>query len=78
MLRIGLGLGIGLAVATVLDLQGVAKAVLVMQCAMPVVVYSYLLAQRWDNGPEEIAGLVVVSTWVAVFSMPLILKFMIP
>jgi len=38
---------------------------------MPVDVSSYGFAQRCDNEPDEVAGLVAVSTWSAALSLPL-------
>jgi predicted permease len=76
-LRIGGGACIGFAVAALFDLSGTAASVLVLQCSMPVAVYNYLFAQRWNNQPEEIAGLVVVSTFAAAFTIPALLSFML-
>jgi malate permease and related proteins len=71
--RIGIGGAIGVVVAALLRLDGVAASVLIMQCAMPVAVYNYLFAQKWNNQPEEVAGLVVTSTIASVFSVPVLL-----
>ena len=44
-----------------------------MQSAMPVAVSSYLFAQQYERKPEEVAGMVVVSTAVSFVTLPLIL-----
>lgn len=75
-LRIGMGAGLGLGIALAFGLGGTARAILIMQCAMPVAVYNYLFAQRWDNQPEEVAGVVVVSTFASVLSTPALLHFL--
>jgi malate permease and related proteins len=72
-LRISMGVGIGFAVTTLFGLHGVAKEALIQQSAMPVAVFNYLFALRWDNHPEEIAGLVVVSTMLAIITTPALL-----
>jgi predicted permease len=72
-LRIGMGVAIGFAVTTLFGLHGVAKEALIQQSAMPVAVFNYLFALRWDNHPEEIAGLVVVSTLLAIVTTPVLL-----
>ena len=77
MFRVLAGAGIGVFVAVVLQLSETARNVLVLQCAMPVAVLSYIFAQRWDNEPEEVAGLVAVSTWSAAFSVPVMLCLMV-
>jgi malate permease and related proteins len=76
VLRIGTGSCIGLVTALLCQLDATARAVLIMQCAMPVAVYNYLFAQRWDNQPEEVASLVVVSTLASIFSVPALLHFL--
>ena len=77
MFRVLAGAGIGVLVALVLELSETARNVLILQCAMPVAVLSYIFAQRWDNEPEEVASLVVVSTWSAAFSVPVMLSLMV-
>lgn len=76
--RIVMGAGVGLAIALLLRLDGVARSILIMQCAMPVAVYNYLFAQRWNNQPEEVAGLVVTSTFASIISVPVLLYLLIP
>lgn len=76
-LRIGAGGCIGVAAAALFGLSGVAASVLILQCAMPVAVYSYLFAQRWNNQPEEVAGLVVVSTFASAATIPALLVFLL-
>ena len=38
---------------------------LVLQVATPVAVTSYMLAAKYDARPDEVAGLVVVSTLIS-------------
>ncbi|HJU14964.1 MAG TPA: AEC family transporter [Stellaceae bacterium] len=76
-LRMAGGGGIGLSVAACFGLSPIARHVLVLQCAMPVAVLSYVFAQRWNNNPEEVASLVAVSTWSAAVSVPLMLGLML-
>jgi predicted permease len=74
--RIGMGACIGAAIAFLFNLDTTARAVLIMQCAMPVAVYNYLFAQRWNNQPDEVASLVVVSTLLSIISVPVLLHFL--
>lgn len=68
-----MGAGIAVVVAFAFGLDGVARSVLILQCSMPVAVLSYVFAQRWNNEPEEVAGLVVASTWLSIISIPALL-----
>jgi predicted permease len=71
--RLGIGLGVGLAIAEILGLEGAARGVLVLESAMPVAVLNYLFAARYDRSPEEIAGLVLVSTTISFVTLPALL-----
>ena len=76
-IRIGCGTAIGFAVAAAFGLTGSMRSVLILQCAMPVAVYNFFYAQRWNNRPEEVAGVVVVSTVIAGFTLPLLLSWLL-
>lgn len=77
VLRIGLGFGIGLAVATVLGLEGAAKGVLVLQSSLPVAVFNFLFAERYQTRPTDVAGAVVVSTLLSFAALPALLWFLL-
>ena len=77
VLRIGAGFLIALAIAELAGLTGAARGVLIMQSAMPVAVNNYLLAQRFNRNPAEVAGTVVVSTALSFATLPLLLYFVL-
>ncbi len=77
IIRIGLGAAVGFAVAAAFGLDGVLRAVLILQCANPVAVYNYLFARRWDNEPEAVAGVVVISTLLSLVTIPLLLSWLL-
>jgi predicted permease len=76
-LRIGGGAVIGAIVANLFVLPETARAVLILQCAMPVAVYCYLYAERWRCDPEEVAGLVFLSTAASIITVPLLLSILV-
>lgn len=77
VIRIAMGASVGLAVAALFGMSGAMRAVLVLQCANPVAVYNYLFAQRWNNQPEEVAGVVVISTLLSTLTIPLLLAWLL-
>lgn len=77
VLRLGLGLAAGVGVAAVLDLDGVARAAVIIQSAMPTAVFNYLFAVRYDNRPSDVAGIVVVSTVLSFLTLPLLLTYVL-
>lgn len=66
-------LGVGLA----FGLPRLTLGVLVLQVATPVAVTSYMLAAKYDARPDEVAGLVVVSTLISVPAIPLLLAYFV-
>lgn len=68
--RLSLGFLVALAVAEAFGLEGVAKGVLILQGAMPAAIFSYLFAARYDRNPEDVAGIVLVSTVVGALLLP--------
>ena len=77
-LRLAAGAAIGWGVAEAFGLGPVASAVVILQSAMPVAVSSYLFAQMYDREPEEVAGMVLVSTLLSFATLPLLLALLLP
>ncbi|PWC41709.1 AEC family transporter [Azospirillum sp. TSO22-1] len=71
--RLVLGCAVGVAVADVMGLTGVMRGVVVLQSSMPVAVFNYLWALRYNNAPEEVAGMVLGSTALAFLGLPALL-----
>jgi len=76
-LRLGMGFGVGVGLAAVLGLSGPAAGVVILQCAMPAAVFCYLFAQLYDQRPQEVAGLVIVSTFMGFAALPALLWYVL-
>ncbi|MBT5049762.1 MAG: AEC family transporter [Rhodospirillaceae bacterium] len=77
VMRLGLGFGIGVLLAWLFGLEGAARGVLILQCAMPAAVINYIIAVRFERCAVEVAGLVVASTLISFATLPLLLYFVI-
>jgi predicted permease len=44
---------------------------------MPAAVFNYMLAMKYENNPEEVAGLVITSTIFGFAMLPLLLAFVL-
>ena len=75
--RLSLGFGVSLAVSHLLGLTGIAHGVLVLQGGMPTAVFSYLLSARYARDPEDVAGIVLVSTLVSAASLPFLISYVL-
>lgn len=73
--RLSLGLAVGYAITLAFGLTGIERGVVLVQSAMPVAVFNYLLAARYDRHPEDIAGAIVLSTLMAFAGLPALLLF---
>jgi predicted permease len=78
VLRIGMGTAAGFVLANAFGFTGPERVAFVLQCAMPVAVYNYLFAQMYNNDPEDVASLVIVSTVLSVVTTPILLAVLVP
>ena len=76
-LKLAIGLGAGIGIGLAVGLTGLPLAVLILQLATPVGVTSYLLAERYQTDPDAAAGLVVVSTLLAIVALPVTMSFLL-
>ena len=76
VVRMGGGLLVGLLVVHWLGLTGIERGVVLIQAAMPVAVFNYLFADRYNREPETVAGLVVMSTLISFISLPILLGWL--
>lgn len=78
LLRFAIGISVGWAVSEAMGLTGALRGVVILQTSMPVAVLSYILALRYDNDPETLAGLVMQSTLLSMIVLPVLLIALLP
>ena len=59
------------------ELEGTARGVLIVQSAMPIAVFNYLFAARYQTAPEEVAAMVLTSTVVVFATLPALLWYVL-
>lgn len=72
-LRFGLGLLGGFGAVALLGLEGASAGAVIVMCAMPVAVISFLMAERYGGDAQAVAGAVVVSTFMSAAILPVLL-----
>jgi hypothetical protein len=77
VLRIGMGVSVGVALSHALGLEGIVRGVFIVDCAMPVAVFNYLMAERYGRTPAEVASVVVMSTLISLVTLPLVLAYVL-
>jgi len=66
-----IGLAVALPLAWALDLQGAARAQLILFSALPSAVMQFLLAERYRQEPERVAAMILLGNALAVVFVPL-------
>lgn len=69
-LRLIVGFGSGILGVWILGTTTMETGVLILMSSMPVAVFPYLFAVRYNREPETIAGCVIVSTIIGFVTMP--------
>jgi len=59
--------------ATLLGLQGTEKAILIIYGALPPAMINYVFAERYNQGPDEVAAIVLIGNIAAVLVIPIVL-----
>lgn len=71
--RIVMGFALALGLVEWLGLTGTMRGVLLIQASMPVAVFSYLFAARYDRHPQDAAGATLLSTVASFLTLPALL-----
>jgi predicted permease len=77
VLRLSIGFGAGLLLVEIFSLEGAARGIVLIEASMPVAVFNYLMAARYERHPEDVAGAIVVSTLISFGTLPLLLSFVL-
>ena len=75
--RLIVGFAVALGVVALLGLDGTARGVLILQGAMPAAVFSYLFAARYDRAPDDVAGIVLLSTIFSMVTLPFVVAWVL-
>jgi predicted permease len=75
--RLAIGFFVALAVAEIFGLEGVARGVLILQGTMPAAIFNYLFAARYDRDPDDVAGIVLMSTIVGALLLPVLVAYVL-
>lgn len=72
------GFAVGLLVAWAFGLTGAARGVLLIQSAMPVAIFNYLFALRYEREPADVAGMIIITTLLSFLTLPALLLYVLP
>lgn len=72
------GFGIGLVVTWAFGMTGAARGVLLIQSSMPVAIFNYLFALRYEREPADVAGMIIITTLLSFLTLPALLLYVLP
>ena len=75
--RLVMGFLVGVGVAGLFDLSGTVRGVVIIESTMPLAVFNFLLAARYNRHPDDIAGAILVSTILSFLTMPVLLLYVL-
>lgn len=73
LVRLISGLLLTWLLALLLGLEGEHKAMLIIFGALPPAMINYVFAEKYGQGPDEVAAIVLIGNMAAVLVMPLVL-----
>lgn len=71
--RLVIGVTSALLVIWVLDFSGVMAGVVFLLASMPTAIVNYVLAERYNHNPRQVAGAIVASTVLTFLCLPAML-----
>jgi hypothetical protein len=75
-IRIVVGLGLGLLIVWLLGMEGVPRAVVIFESAMPGAVVTVVLCTKYKNQAELVSSVVLATTLAAIGVVPALLYFL--
>jgi predicted permease len=72
-----LGLMVAWPLTLILDLSPVQQAMLILFGALPPAVLNYLVAERYNQQPEQVAAMVLFSNALSIITIPLVLAWVL-
>lgn len=77
LVRLTSGLLLTWLLAWALGLQGEQKAMLIIFGALPPAMINYVFAEKYEQGPDKVAAIVLVGNIAAVLVIPLVLALVL-
>ena len=71
-----MAIAVAFSLVEVFQFQGTARGVFMLQCLMPISVFSYLWAEKYDSEhAPQVASVVLCSTLMSIVALPLALSY---
>lgn len=71
--RLVMGVSAGIFLSEVLGLEGAVRGVTIIMTSMPLAMFNFVFAARYQREPEDVAAAIVISTALSFATLPLLL-----
>ena len=71
------GVSLALVLVNVLPMPQMHKHILVLFGVLPPAVINFMLAEQYNNNPDQVASMVIIGNLAAVVSIPVVLYFVL-
>lgn len=71
--RLLMGFAVGLFLSEALGLEGEVRGVTIIMTSMPLAVFNFVFATRYQREPEDVAAAIVISTALSFVTLPFLL-----
>jgi len=76
-IRTVIAMCVAVGVAHLLGLSGVARGILIIQSVVPVAVFNYLLAIKYNRDSSEVSGMILITHLAAIVYIPMVLAYVL-
>lgn len=76
-MRIFLGVFLGIFFVNLLNLEGIAAKVMILESSMPPAVFNFVLAEKYKKDSETVASVIMAGTIVSLITIPLVLTYLL-
>jgi predicted permease len=76
-IRVFGGLATAWLLCDIFAIKGMVRGVILLQSSMPVAVFNYLFAHRYNCKADDVAGMVLISTLLAFALLPFLVSYLI-
>ena len=75
-IRLTYGFIISSVICSFFNIDSLLIKVFIIQYSMPSAVFNFILADKYNKNPDRVASIVFVSTLLSLFTIPVILYFL--
>tara|TARA_Y100001970_G_scaffold187023_2_gene227524 strand:+ start:7300 stop:8184 length:885 start_codon:yes stop_codon:yes gene_type:complete len=77
IIRIFIAIIVAYSITSLLDMEGIAKNIILLQAVLPAPIFTYLFASQYDVQPGKVANYLMTSTLISLFTITIFLTLIL-